>query len=140
MFRFSNICLLLFATSAAAQQLPDATKLAHDFDMRWYYTPGEWVVPGFLDAGSFFLRDCDKPNKANFKCSSVIMRVEWREPQCFKFEDPFITKDGRVIPGKVTETGMFGEPGWTWEFETTELFTGAFEWHVKTVDVCPRVG
>jgi hypothetical protein len=37
------------------------------------------------------------------------------KPLCVRYAAPFITKDGRIIPSKVTEVGTFGEPGWSWD-------------------------
>ena len=108
---------------------------ANDFDDRWYTTPGEWVVRGYLEP-PWWYDIC--PSYVN-KCASFMAQATSNKPLCVRYEDPFIRKDGRIIPSKVTEVGTFGEPGWSWTFETTELFTGLFEFHVKTIDMCPRV-
>lgn len=107
--------------------------LANDFDMRWYDTPGDWVVPGHIDP--LYPNDC----RLAVKCYGLMFEVKWNEPACFRYEDVFVTRGGRTVPATITETGTRGEPGWVWTFGT-EPFDGNFEFHVKTIDLCPKVG
>jgi hypothetical protein len=107
---------------------------ANDFDMRWYTAPGEWVVPGFIDP-PLYPDNCGLADR----CYGLMFEVKWNEPTCFRYEDVFVTRGGQTVPATVTEIGVRGEPGWVWTFGT-EPFAGAFEFHVKTINVCPKVG
>lgn len=124
MKKFVLLCLLIASPA-----------FANDMDMRWFTTPGDWVVPGFIEPSPHFAESCRLADK----CVGVEFQAKWNEPSCFRYEDVFITKDGKVVPATVTETGTPGQPGWIWTYDS-EPFEGNFEFHIKTIDVCPKVG
>lgn len=125
MKRFAVFCLCLASPAFAG-----------DFDMRWFDTPGEWLVQGYVPPP--FFPDCSAANW----CASVAVEVRFNERMpCIRYEDVYVLRNGKRVPDAVEEDGVRGEVGWTWRFRTTgQLWAGPFQFHVKTVDVCPKVG
>ena len=133
--------LMLLASPALAQQVGMFEGQWKSLQAQsWYDTPGKWVVPDVIYPAPNF---CNPPPSASGWCAVLAAQVFHRDSSrldCLRYENPHVTHEGRIIAGIVEETGMPGEPGWTWLFRTTEFFSGAFEWHVTTIDVCPKVG
>jgi hypothetical protein len=124
-----TVAILLASVVCASAQLPPVDS--------WWNTPGEWIVPSEVPVGwTPFQDQCRKATT----CTSFMAQVYMKVPTCLRFLDPKVIKDGREIPGHISETGTPGEPGWQWTFQPDEFFTGSFIWKVKTIDVCPKVG
>lgn len=118
----------------AAVVLFAAVKTVFGANWEWLTIPGEWQEQYEVKPSPFMC-----PPDAATTCTSFLAQVIVSKPTCLRYHSPKVFHNGREISGHATETGVPGEAGWQWSFQTDELFTGPFEWHVTTVDVCPKV-
>lgn len=100
----------------------------------WVDTPGEYVFQENISEMGW----CRARQDAG-ECTFMTISILHNIPTCIRYLNPHVIKDGHEIPSHVDETGTPGEPGWSWSFQTDEIFYGAFEWRITVIDVCPKV-
>ena len=114
---------LLCSTAAAQDAFKDALKDKSTWGA-WATVPGEHIVDGYVAEDTFNDRPADEA-KYSFVAKAI-------GSHCL-YENAFVTKDGRQIPYEITGNYDMATKKYTWEFRTTELFTGQFQFHVRTV-------